>query len=101
MPNNYGLPRRCCFPAAATLFPDGRFPLLWMEVNHEIHKFVVYREDKYYVSQCLNIDVASCGDTIGEAIQNLKAATELYFEKRAAEYHPIEKAVLGEYAVNG
>jgi len=64
-------------------------------------KFVVYREDKYYVSQCLNVDVASCGDTIDEAIQNLKEATELYFEEGEAEYHLIEEALLGEYAVNG
>jgi len=64
-------------------------------------KFVVYREDKYYVSQCLNVDVASCGDTIDEAIQNLKEAAELYFEEGGAEYHPIEEALLGEYAVNG
>ena len=64
-------------------------------------KFVVYREDKYYVSQCLNIDVASCGNTIDEAIQNLKEATELYFEEGEAEYHPIEEALIGEYAVNG
>ncbi|MCE9550643.1 MAG: type II toxin-antitoxin system HicB family antitoxin [Betaproteobacteria bacterium] len=64
-------------------------------------KFVVYREDKYYVSQCLNVEVASCGDTIDEAIQNLKEATELYFEEGESEYHPIEEALLGEYAVNG
>ncbi len=64
-------------------------------------KFVVYRKDKYYFSQCLNIDVASCGNTIDEAIQNLKEATEFYFEEGGSEYHPIEEALLGEYAVNG
>jgi hypothetical protein len=30
-------------------------------------KYVIYREGKYYVSQCLNIDIAGCGDTIEEA----------------------------------
>lgn len=30
-------------------------------------KYVVYQEDKYYVSQCLNVDVASFGETIDEA----------------------------------
>lgn len=64
-------------------------------------KFVVYRKDKYYVSQCLNIEVVSCGNTIDEAIQNLKEATEFYFEVGGAEYHPIEEALFGEYAVNG
>lgn len=42
-------------------------------------KYVIYREGKYYVSQCLNIDIASCGDTIEDAINNLKDAVELYF----------------------
>jgi len=42
-------------------------------------KYVIYREGKYYVSQCLNIDIASCGDTIEEAISNLKDAIMLYF----------------------
>lgn len=64
-------------------------------------KFVVYREGKYYVSQCLNVDIASCGDTIDDAIKNLKEAAELYFEDEGAEYHPIEEALIGEYAVNG
>jgi hypothetical protein len=30
-------------------------------------KYVVYQEDKYYVSQCLNVDVASFGETIDGA----------------------------------
>ena len=42
-------------------------------------KYVIYREGKYYVSQCLNIDIASYGDTIEEALSNLKDAVELYF----------------------
>ena len=58
-------------------------------------KFVVYREDKYYVSQCLNVDVSSFGDTIDEAIRNLREAIELYFEEGDADYHPIEEALLG------
>lgn len=42
--------------------------------------FVVWKEDKYYVSQCLNVEVSSFGDTIDEAVANLKEAVELYFE---------------------
>ena len=41
-------------------------------------KYVVYQEGKYFVSQGLNIDVASCGDTADEAVLNLKDAVELY-----------------------
>lgn len=38
----------------------------------------VWREGKYYVSQCLNVDVASFGKSKKEAISNLNEALELY-----------------------
>ena len=41
--------------------------------------YVVWKEGKYYVSQCLNVNVSSFGDT-DEAVNNLKEAVELYFE---------------------
>ena len=41
---------------------------------------IVYKEGNQYVSQCLNVDVASFGDTKKQAIENLKEALELYFE---------------------
>ena len=41
---------------------------------------VVYQEGKYYVAQCLNVDVSSFGSTESEALTNLKEALELYFE---------------------
>ena len=40
----------------------------------------VWREGKWYVSQCLEVDVASQGETEGEALANLKEALELHFE---------------------
>jgi predicted RNase H-like HicB family nuclease len=40
----------------------------------------VWREGKWYVSQCLDIDVASQGETEEEALANLKEAIELHFE---------------------
>ncbi|MHB1233450.1 MAG: type II toxin-antitoxin system HicB family antitoxin [Burkholderiales bacterium] len=43
-------------------------------------KYVVYQEDKYYVAQCLNVDVSSFGETIDESIANLQEAVELYLE---------------------
>jgi predicted RNase H-like HicB family nuclease len=42
--------------------------------------YVVYREDEFYVAQCLNVDVSSFGSTRTEAVANLKEAVELYFE---------------------
>jgi predicted RNase H-like HicB family nuclease len=41
---------------------------------------VIYREDKHYVAQCLNVDVSSFGETEEEAVANLREALELYFE---------------------
>lgn len=43
-------------------------------------KSVVWKEGKYYVSQCLEVDVASFGKTKKEALAMLQDALELYFE---------------------
>lgn len=43
-------------------------------------KSVVYQEGKYFVAQCLNVDVSSFGKTEEEASANLKEAVELYLE---------------------
>ena len=40
----------------------------------------VWREGKYYVSQCLNVDIYSFGKTKKEAVSNIKEAVELYLE---------------------
>ena len=41
---------------------------------------VVYQEAKYWVAQCLNVDVSSFGESEDEALVNLREALELYFE---------------------
>lgn len=41
---------------------------------------VVWQEDKHFVSQCLNFDVASYGRTAPSALRNLKEAVELYLQ---------------------
>jgi predicted RNase H-like HicB family nuclease len=43
-------------------------------------KSLVWKEGKHYVSQALNIDVASFGKTRREAVKNLIEALELYLE---------------------
>jgi predicted RNase H-like HicB family nuclease len=65
-------------------------------------KYVVYQEDKYYVSQCLNVDVSSFGVTAQEAIDNLKEAVELYFEDENFDqfYLPIGEMFTGEAQLN-
>ncbi len=41
---------------------------------------VIWREGDAFVSQCLNVDIASYGETVEEAAGSLKEAVELYFE---------------------
>lgn len=41
----------------------------------------VHREEDWYVAQCLEVDVASQGPTIDEALANLAEAVELYLEE--------------------
>lgn len=41
---------------------------------------VVWKEKESYVSKCPELGVASCGDSIPEAIQNIKDAVGLYLE---------------------
>ena len=48
----------------------------------------VWREGDWYVSQCLDVDVASQGETEEEALENLKEALELYFEPPHATRPP-------------
>jgi len=42
--------------------------------------FILWQEGKYHVTQCLNIEVSSFGESVDEAIKNLKEAVELYLE---------------------
>jgi predicted RNase H-like HicB family nuclease len=65
-------------------------------------KYVVYKEGEYYVSQCLNVDVSSFGDSIDEAIAALKEAVELFFEDEInlSGYQPIGEMLLGEDTIN-
>ena len=52
---------------------------------------VVWREGKYFVAQCLNVDVSSFGKTYEEALKNLEEALELYLEDApAGSVNPVE-----------
>jgi len=48
----------------------------------------VWREGDWYVSQCLEIDIASQGATEEEALENLREALELHFEPPRATRLP-------------
>jgi predicted RNase H-like HicB family nuclease len=45
---------------------------------------VVTHEGRFYVALAPDVDVASQGETIEEALSNLKEALELYFEDEDA-----------------
>ncbi len=63
--------------------------------------YVVYREDEFFVSQCLNVDVSSFGKTREEAVANLKEAVELYFEGESdSDYTPVSDINVGQEPVN-
>jgi hypothetical protein len=56
--------------------------------------YCVYREDEFFVAQCLNVDVSSFGATREEAV-------ELHFEGEPADtYTPVTDAAVGQELVN-
>ncbi|HAJ26114.1 MAG TPA: hypothetical protein DCG53_02515 [Syntrophus sp. (in: bacteria)] len=46
---------------------------------------IIEKEDTGYVSLCPELDIASQGDTVEGARDNLKEALELFFETASAE----------------
>ncbi|MEB3323733.1 MAG: type II toxin-antitoxin system HicB family antitoxin [Cyanobacteriota bacterium] len=42
---------------------------------------ILHQEDEVYVAECPEVGSVSQGDTIEEALANLKEATELYLEE--------------------
>jgi predicted RNase H-like HicB family nuclease len=53
----------------------------------------VWREGKWYVSQCLEVDIASQGETEDEALANLAEALELHFEPPQATRAPAVRLI--------
>lgn len=52
----------------------------------------VAKDDGWYVARCLEVEVASQGETVDEALANLREALELFFEDDevpAAFDHPL------------
>ena len=64
-------------------------------------KNVIWKEGKYYVSQCLNIDISSFGKTKQEALDNLDEALKLYFEDiKISKILKVEKPELVKLSFN-
>ncbi len=60
----------------------------------------VWREGNWYVSQCLEVDVASQGESEEEALNNLKEALELHFETPHATRPPRVRTIEAEVAAD-
>lgn len=56
------------------------------------------QEDGWYVAQCLEVDVASQGESEVEALSNLREALHLHFEPPAATILPLLRSVEVELA---
>lgn len=55
-------------------------------------KSVVWQEGKYFVAQCLNVEVSSFGETRQGALANLDEALELYFEdQKEPKINPVSR----------
>jgi hypothetical protein len=50
-----------------------------MKDCHKHFTATVWKEDDWYIAQCLDVDVASQGKSEEQAIDNLREALELYF----------------------
>ena len=46
---------------------------------------IIRKEEKFYVALCPELDIASQGENIEEALKNLKEAIELYLEDEDAK----------------
>jgi len=62
--------------------------------------YVIWKEDKFYIAQCLNVDVSSFGETIDEAITSIKEAVELYFENEIKDFVKIDRLFIGKDYIN-
>jgi predicted RNase H-like HicB family nuclease len=72
-----------------------------MNTNRKTMSFVVWKEGEEFVAQCLNVDIASQGNTIDEAIKNLKEAVELFLQDENSFVMPeIESIFLGKEEIN-
>lgn len=60
------------------------------------YEATVWREDKWYVSQRLEVDVASQGESEEEALADLKEALDLHFEVPQATRAPHVRTIEGE-----
>ncbi len=54
----------------------------------KIFTLIVWHEDKWFVAQCLEVDIASQGKTEKKALENLSEALALHFTPPVATVLP-------------
>ena len=59
----------------------------------------VWQEGEWFVAQCLEVDVASQGETEAQAIENLREALELHFEPPTPTIAPRIRSLEAEVGV--
>jgi len=55
---------------------------------------VITKEERLFVAKCPEIDIASQGETIEDALNNLKEAIELYLEDKDVDYSSADSSLL-------
>jgi predicted RNase H-like HicB family nuclease len=62
----------------------------------------VHQEEDWYVAQCLEVDVASQGTTLEEALANLREAVALYLDEvDDPEAHIMGTPLVTSFQVSG
>ncbi|MFL5734470.1 MAG: type II toxin-antitoxin system HicB family antitoxin [Chloroflexia bacterium] len=56
----------------------------------------IWQEGEWFIAQCLEVDVASQGETARKALDNLREALELHFEPPVATVTPKIETVVVE-----
>ena len=51
-----------------------------LEIKTQTFTASIWREDNWFIAQCLEVDIDSQGECEEEALVNLREAAELYFE---------------------
>ncbi len=65
----------------------------------KIFTLIVWHEDKWFVAQCLEVDIASQGKTEKKALENLSEALALHFTPPVATVLPkVQKIELEVFA---
>jgi predicted RNase H-like HicB family nuclease len=60
----------------------------------------IHQEEDWYVAQCLEVDVASQGASVPEALRNLTDAVGLYLEE-VDDPHPTATPLVTSFQVPG